>query len=188
MIKHAITLALFCAAVVGMPAVAQTTRIDPSVARVAIQPRVLLAPDARAALASRLTGERIAPAAITGTVSVSILSPIVGDPRAPTASLEIRRGNWITTGDDPRAVIFYGSSLDLRFAIEANARYLVLCDVSRGFRLNSIFEQPAPPAALTWEGDRRAAFLIPLSSRAGTYLISMTDGGELRSCEISRLG
>jgi len=188
MFKQVMALALACAAYVSAPAFAQTQRINPSAAaRAAVQPRILIAPDARAALASRLTGERIAPAAITGTSSVSVLAPVVGDPRAPSLSLEIRHGTWITTGDDPRAVISsFGTLLDLRFQMEANARYLVLCDMSRGVQLGSVFGQGAP--ALTWEGPTRAAILVPRAAEAGSYLIRFTGGGELRSCEVSRIG
>jgi hypothetical protein len=102
-------------------------------------------------------------------------------------SLEIRRGTWITTGDDPRAVITGpDTALDLKFAIAANARYLVLCNVTREVRLASMFGQPAP--ALTWEGPQRAVILVPRSPEAGVYWISFTGGGTLRGCEVSSLG
>jgi hypothetical protein len=187
MIRH---ILIFAAAFLSLgpgAALAQTPRINAPAARLAVQTPQLATPNERAALASRVTGETISATAITGTASVSVLAPVVGDPRAPSLSLEIRRGTWITTGDDPRAVITSSdTTLDLKFATAANTRYLVLCNVTRDVRLASIFGQPAP--ALTWEGPERAAILVPRLPEGGVYWISFTGGGTLRSCEVSRIG
>lgn len=190
MVRLSLIVALSCAAFLTCDiSHAQTPQVSGPAARAITQPRiVLMTRSARAQLASRLAGETIAPVAITDTRSVSVLAPVVGDPAAPTLAMEIRRGTWLTTGPDPRAVIdTYSSEVTLKFRVAAGVRHLVVCDMGPSSALTLRSDFGGPAMSITWEGDSRGAVLVPARDADGQVTLHFTSGGAVRSCEVSRI-
>jgi len=189
MVRFALIGTAVCTAfLTATPSDAQTPQVTGPAARAVTQPRVvLMTPATRAQMASSLLGEPIAAAEITNTVSVSTISPLVGDPAAPTLALSAREPvEWSTFGD-PRVSFRSGVVRFARLSMQlaAGYRHLMVCEMStRGFDTRN------PDLPITWEGSNRGAILIPPRTSGGRENINLyaTGPGWLRSCEVSRIG
>lgn len=182
--------ALLACLFLSATAVAQTPQISDAARRaITAQPRVVIAPAARAQLASRLAGEPVTPAQITDTVSVSVLSPVVGEPGAPTLALEGRGVQWLTTGADPRAVIAtFSAEVNLIMQVAPHVRHLVVCEMGSRSAVSLRSDWGGPAMSITWESDTRGAVLVPAVPEARRLILHFTGGGAVRSCEVSRIG
>lgn len=145
----------------------------------------------RAQLASRLAGVAIDPVEVTDTVSVSALSPVVGDSTAPTLGIALYRGTWLSFGPDPRAVLTDNNSeFWVRMQLAASHRHLLICDMTERstLRMSSTVGSGADsPLALTWESDDRAAVYIPAQASARRVTVVILGTGSVRRCEVSRI-
>ncbi len=193
MFRFALIGALSCAALsFGAVASAQTPQIQAPGVRTITAPRVqLITPAARAALASRLAAQPIDAREISEPVSVSITSPLVGDPAAPTLALSAYSANiWTPFGDNPRVSVSGASEARVRVTMQLSAgyRYLLVCNMeSRAFEVRDSWNG----RVISWEALNQGAVLIAAQERDGMSYVDFYPTGRsgwLRSCEVSRIG
>lgn len=192
MLRFALIGALACAALLSdTTSYAQTPQIRGPAARAVTQPRVVLVtPAQRAALASRLAAQPIDPAEITGTVSVNVLSPVVGDPTAPTLALSAYSATmWNTIGPNPQIDLARGPDARVRVTMQlaGGYRYLLVCNMqTRAFEVRDAWNG----LVVTWEEANQGAVLIPAEAADRRTYIDLYPTGFawLRSCEVSRIG
>lgn len=175
----------------------QMPQMSDQARQLAIKPHVTtITPAARANLATQLAGEPISATAISGTVAVSVRSPLVGEPAAPTLALDGFGGNWIASGTDPRAELTSDlSSVRLTMQLDAGARHLVVCEMGPRSMVTVRTAVGTAPLSIAWESNTRGAILIPMYASARGMALHLYGSrgvngarGTVRSCEVSRIG
>jgi hypothetical protein len=193
MFRFALIGSLVCAALFAAAASsAQTPQIRGPAARAVTQPLVtIITPVQRAQLASRLAAEPIDAAEISEPISVNVLSPVIGDPNAPTLALSGHGvSEWRTLGAEPRIFLIARDRSWARITMQLSGgyRYLVVCNMeSRGLETRDSWNG----LAITWEGLHRGAVLIPAEDAdRRTYfdLYPLHPGAWVSGCEVSRIG
>lgn len=193
MLRFALIGSLMCAALfLDAASYAQTPQIRGPAARVVTQPRItLITPAQRAQLASRLAAEPIDAAEISEPLSVNVLSPLIGDPNAPTLALSgYGVSEWQTLGAEPRMLLAAGDRSWARITMQLSGgyRYLVVCNMeSRGLETRDSWNG----LAITWEGSHRGAVLLRAEEtdrRRYFDLYPRWAGAWVSGCEVSRIG
>lgn len=183
-----------------LPKAAQMKEVAPPIA-------TTLTPAARATITSRIAGRSVPISALTGTMAVSVTSPIYSVAGVKKMTLSAVSSEWNNPLNGPsRSYIRIGATpatggydvrpkVNIEFAAEAGTRYIVICDMWPNGALwrASI---GGDPAAFSWEGSERTAMLVPLRDRAGTVTVSFRvdplppggtiwTPGNISRCEVS---